>query len=70
MATQTPSAPILVSVQEAARRLGISRAKTYELLAAGEIEALHIGRRRLVPLGALLSYVERLRALASEGAEQ
>lgn len=35
---------LLVSVPEAARLLNISRSKTYQLVAEGEIPALHIGR--------------------------
>lgn len=53
--------PMLVSVAEAARRLSISRSSAYELVAAGELEVVHIGRSARVPVAALASYVERLR---------
>ena len=37
---------LLLSLVEAARRLGIGRTSMYELLDAGEIESVHIGRLR------------------------
>jgi excisionase family DNA binding protein len=54
------SEPFLLTVVETARRLSISRAKTYELLASGEIASVRIGRSRRVPLVACEQYVERL----------
>jgi excisionase family DNA binding protein len=42
-----------VSGKEAARRLGISPRAVARLLASGELPSLRVGRRRLVPLGAL-----------------
>ena len=41
------------SVVDAARQLGISRSKLYELIAAGELETIQVGRRRLVSTAAL-----------------
>jgi len=52
--------PVLVRVQEAARLLGISRAKTYELISAGDLESVTIGRARRVPVDALTDFVARL----------
>jgi len=52
---------LLLTVPETARRLSISRAKTYELLASGEIASVTIGRSRRVPLVECAAYVERLR---------
>jgi excisionase family DNA binding protein len=48
-----------VSVADAARRLGISRSKLYELIGANEIPTMTIGRRRLVPLSALRHWIEQ-----------
>jgi excisionase family DNA binding protein len=45
---------LTLSVTEAAAVLGISRALAYELVARGELPALHLGRRLLVPKAALL----------------
>jgi excisionase family DNA binding protein len=39
-----------VSVPEAARILGVSRAHAYELVARNELPAVRLGRRILVPL--------------------
>ena len=47
----TPTAPpdaLLLSVPDAAARLGISRSKLYELISDGQLETMHIGRRALV----------------------
>jgi len=42
--TLEPDERLLLSVVEAARRLGIGRSFVYELIAAGQIETIHIGR--------------------------
>ena len=42
--------PVVLDVPEVARRLGISRSFAYELVAAGEIPSLRLGRRVLVPV--------------------
>lgn len=60
-ASQPDQRPVLHSVPEAARVLGIGRSLFYQLLAAGEIASVSIGRRRLIPADALTAYVERLR---------
>ena len=51
-----------VSVAEAARFLGISRARLYEHMNAGEIRFMKDGRRRLLPKRGLVYFLaERLR---------
>jgi excisionase family DNA binding protein len=50
---------LLLPVDEAARRLSIGRSLLYELLAAGEIHSIHVGRLRRVPLSALTEFVNR-----------
>lgn len=42
-----------LSVAEAARALGISRNSAYEAVHRGELPAVQIGRRWLVPVAAL-----------------
>jgi excisionase family DNA binding protein len=49
---------LLLTVPEAAERLAISRSKLYELLAAGEIPTVHIGRSVRVPAAGLARWVE------------
>lgn len=39
----------LFSIPEAARKLGIGRSSTYELIRAGKLRVVHIGRRALIP---------------------
>lgn len=53
---------LLVSPEEAGRRLSISRSAIYELLAAGELHSVRIGRLRRIPVAALERYIERLQA--------
>jgi len=49
---------LLLSVSEAAKRLGISRGRLYELVNRGEIDSVSIGRRRLVSRDALAKFIE------------
>jgi excisionase family DNA binding protein len=46
--TSTSPDPLAWSPAEAAKRLGISRATLYELLAAREVASLKVGARRLI----------------------
>lgn len=57
--------PILLTIPEAARMLSIGRTLAYELIAAGELEVVHINRAARVPLDAVHAFVERRRAAAS-----
>ncbi len=52
----------------AAEVLGIGQSKLFELIAAGEIETVRIGRARRIPAQALEDYVARLRASAGTAA--
>lgn len=53
--------PLTYTPEGAAQALGIGRSKTFELIASGEIESVKIGRRRLIPVDALHSFLDRLR---------
>jgi excisionase family DNA binding protein len=55
------SAPLLVSVTDAAALLGIGRVKFYELLSEGAIRPVRIGRRTLIAHADLVEYVEARR---------
>lgn len=57
----TDPLPLLLRVPEAARLLGVGRSLTYELIASGELEAIHIGSVIRVPVVAVHSFVERRR---------
>ncbi len=52
---------LLYKPEAAAAELGIGRSKLFELIAAGQIETVQIGRSRRVPREALEHYVARLR---------
>lgn len=56
----------LVDVQKAMTMLGgVGRSYLYELLARGEIEAVKVGRRRMVIVSSIDAFVDRLRQVAS-----
>lgn len=44
---------MLVSIPDAAKALGIGRSKTYELMDAGRLETVTIGRRRLIRIASV-----------------
>ena len=52
---------LLLTIDEAAEVIGISRRKFYDLLLTEEIELVSIGRSRRIPDDALGSYVDKLR---------
>jgi excisionase family DNA binding protein len=52
-------APLLLTIPQAAAVLAVGRTTVYELIAAGDIEAVHIGRSVRVPVDALRSFVDR-----------
>ncbi len=51
---------LLLTVVEAAAMLGVGRTTAYELIAAGELQVVHIGRSARVPLVAVHRYVDAL----------
>ena len=51
---------LLVTPEEAARRLSVGRTTIYELMASGELQSVNIGRCRRVPVSSLSSFVNRL----------
>ena len=50
---ENPDRPLVLSVGDAARLLGISRAHAYELVARGELAHIRLGRRVVVPQRAI-----------------
>lgn len=50
---------LAVGMDEAARRIGISRRLLDTLVAAGEVRSFKSGARRLIPVDALEDYVAR-----------
>lgn len=59
--SEDDDAKLLLTVVEAARRLGIGRTFMYELLASGQVDSVHVGRLHRVPVDALTDFVDRSR---------
>lgn len=59
---RTDFRPLILTVEQAAKVLGVGRTLMYSLVMAGEVESVTIGRLRRVPTEALTAYVDRLRA--------
>ncbi|PZS10592.1 MAG: hypothetical protein DLM55_03985 [Acidimicrobiales bacterium] len=53
---------IVLTVEQAADRLGIGRTLMYSLVSSGSVESVMIGRLRRIPADALVRYVETLRS--------
>jgi len=51
----------LVTITTATDWLGVSRSKLYELLAAGELPTVRIGRSRRIAVADLEAFIERRR---------
>ena len=62
------AALVLLTVEEAARRLRIGRTTCFRLVLAGEIESVTVGRLRRIPADALPAYVAKLRHRPAEAA--
>jgi excisionase family DNA binding protein len=61
------SAPVLLTIPEAGRLLGLGRTTMYELIGAGEVEVVHIGRAARIPLESVERFVDRLRSVSHTG---
>ena len=55
---------MLLTIDEAAASLRVSRWSVYNLIRSGQLHTIKIGRRRLVPLDALSECLEHLKELA------
>jgi excisionase family DNA binding protein len=51
--------PLLLTIPQAASALAVGRTTVYELIGAGDLEAVHIGRSVRIPVDALQSFVNR-----------
>ncbi|AGL21467.1 helix-turn-helix domain-containing protein [Actinoplanes sp. N902-109] len=52
---------LVLTIEQAARRLSIGRTLMYALVSSGEVESVMIGRLRRIPVECLTEYVNRLR---------
>lgn len=55
----------LLSVAEASQRLSIGKTKLYEILNAGQIKAVRIDKRTLIPVSALDDFTNGLQPFKS-----
>jgi excisionase family DNA binding protein len=67
MTNPVDSPQLLLRVEVAADKCSLSRSKFYELIGAGEIESVKIGRSTRVPVDAVEKFVARLRAGETTG---
>lgn len=58
----TDEALMTMTVSEAARVLGISRSSAYECVRRGELRAVRLGRRLVVPRSAVTELLQGLQA--------
>ncbi|MFF5024185.1 helix-turn-helix domain-containing protein [Streptomyces collinus] len=56
---------VLLTVEEAARRLRIGRTVCYRLISSGELESITVGHLRRVPVDAVPEFVARRRKTAT-----
>ena len=60
----------LISINEACELLGISRPTIYRIIKNGTLTLVKIGRRSLLSLSELQSYVENLKYVSNEKASK
>ncbi|MEV6411862.1 helix-turn-helix domain-containing protein [Kribbella sp. NPDC051718] len=56
--------PLLLTVEEAARLLGVGRTTAFALVKSGELESIPLGRLRKIPTECVTEYIDRLRTRA------
>lgn len=66
------SETLSVRVEEAARMTGLCRTKVFALIASGELEAIKIGRARLIMVDTLTAFLrtraeKRARSVGADG---
>ena len=57
----------LLRIVDCAEKLGLGRTKIYELIALGELRAVHIGRAVRIPASEVERFVEKLQAEQCDG---
>ncbi len=72
-ASDAPSNPsnaltrLAYGIGDAALALGLSRSRLYELIAAGEIAACKVGKRTIIPVTELTTFLDRHRVAGLSG---
>lgn len=57
MESPTPGAKLLLTAEEAAQALSLSRSKVYDLIGKGEIPSVKIHGSRRVPVDQLIKWI-------------
>ena len=65
MQTRPTPVRLLLTIREAADALGLGRSTVYELITAGELDVVRIGRSARIPTASLDEFVQRHRSKAS-----
>jgi excisionase family DNA binding protein len=60
MSTTPLSAPLLLSVEEAAAQIRVGRARMFDLIRRGKVVSVKVGGSRRVPYDSLRAYVDQL----------
>ena len=58
---------LVMTVEEAGQKLGVSRAHAYKMAKEGLLPVLHLGRRAVVPIVALDKMLEAVKPQRSVG---
>jgi len=58
--------PLLIRAEEAARLLGLGRSKVFQMIAAGELPVVRLGRSVRVPKAELVRWIESRTARAPD----
>jgi excisionase family DNA binding protein len=61
--------PLLLSIPETAKKIGVGRTKIYELLGSNDLDSVRIGKRRLITSKSIYRFVENLRKLDGNATE-
>ncbi|EPR18011.1 excisionase [Sphingobium indicum IP26] len=61
MTVPPPPDPICVRVNDAAHMIGVGRTKLYALIAAGEVEAVKLGKATRITTASLHDLIKRQR---------
>jgi excisionase family DNA binding protein len=57
---------MLLTVEEAAERLGVGSSTMYTLISNGEVASIHVGRLRRIEPAALTTFIARQRSVADD----
>lgn len=60
MQLSLPEGPLLLTVREAAALIGVGRTTLYRLMDNGQIESVHVGASRRIPLHSAYEFVDRI----------